>query len=279
MKSEIDQIIQSSTLLYVTMPAKAGGQSLKEFTRKCMKYDDGANMKTNLNHNTDENKRELLTKTYEIPSLITGHINEGHQFVKLIEGVSDNTILIYVHRQETNRLVSAINQVVNDRLCRGDVRMMGEFKDKIIRNESKCIIDEKVLVDLIAERQFEIGDGIDKSLTCAAFDAIEKSKPNMLIINYRQVNQLQEAIAKQHCPDVLSHLPIHINDSAKDEFETHVQLLSEEGKAVLLSDWLERKKESLEWTLDLKDSDRCQRKIRDMERILFTCQDEIVRLI
>ena len=50
------------------------------------------------------------------------------------------------------------------------------------------------------------------------------------------------------------------------------------GDKVPLEDWLEEKRDLLEWTLQLKNGNKCQAKTRAMEDELYACKDELLQV-
>ena len=72
---------------------------------------------------------------------------------------------------------------------------------------------------MIQNMEQEIGNGVYRALTCDVFGAIEANQPNMLILNYKQADELQKALVKHHCPDLLKDgtVPVHVNEVSEKE--------------------------------------------------------------
>ena len=92
-------------------------------------------------------------------------------------------------------------------------------------------------------------------------------------MNYKQANELQKVLSKYHCPDYNSL----VNKNHSIDFDIFVKL-QKDGDLVTMNDWLEAKRDKLEWTFDLKDQQQCQGKTRKMEDDLFSCKDEILQV-
>ena len=84
-------------------------------------------------------------------------------------------------------------------------------------------------------------------------------------------------MAKKHCPDKISQLPIPNNDGLDKRHSGIFVKLSDDVQVddnVSINDWLENKEQLLEWTLDLHKDSSCRGKIRDMEKEMSKCADE-----
>ena len=84
---------QNSDVFFVIMPAK------------------------NLHHKPakSEQLREMLQSSFEIPTLISSHIFNFEYFMNLVKLATDDSLIIYVHRNGTDRLRSAIRHVGSNR--------------------------------------------------------------------------------------------------------------------------------------------------------------------
>ena len=166
-EEKVDAAISNSTQVFITMPAKAAGTSLKRFTKKCMKQEMSDNFinRPNLSKN-------FLTDSFELPSIITSHLYTDQPLVDLAQHGTRQTLIIHVHRDETERLLSGIRHLLTSRVCEKKRRTdIEEFN--ISRNETHCILNEGPVVKLIENRVDEIGFGSPEILTCKAYEAIE----------------------------------------------------------------------------------------------------------
>ena len=231
---------------------------------------------------TPEAMQRLVSNNYIIPPIISSPVENEEAMINLIRGVSDESLIIYVHRQETERLESTIKQIANG-LC--DNKYV-EYAQKVHHNDdgSKCSIDENALLDLVLA---EAAKGAAHTfLTCPSWEAMDTSNPNMLFVNHDQLYKIQIELAKRHCPHVLLEngtLPknitwpmttmetiqkgtivIKLNDVAKGEVEV-------EG-------WIEKKIHHLHWGFNLKKDTSCQSRVKDMGDETYNCFEGIVQM-
>lgn len=217
-------------------------------------------------------------------------------FIQLINGVTDETLIVYIHRHETDRLASAIEHVVKQ-VCRnahGIDSGRGPYfsvnldtltdrvhiiDDKENDGTKSCIVEEGALIEeMIQKRTREIGSGTQDSFSCETFDALENSRPNMILLNYHQADKLQNMIAKHHCPELLPKLPIHANVATSNKIANFVRLKVDETIDVPIKDWINEKKQLIEWAFGLYDNASCRGKFRDVEQKLFKCDDQSLEL-
>ena len=294
----MDDLVKSSKQIFITMPAKAAGSSMKSFTQKCMKNHTSLNEDNFFNH--EGSVLDMMTRTYELPSIITGHIYKDSTMMRIIKGASDDTLVLYINRHETDRLVSAAQTVV-DRLCEGKLTDLEEFKDSVhirydnnvdvarnnrggskgkymdiykLRTKGACTIQEDALSNILQQHKKETSKSTFNALSCSVFDAIDDNKPNMAIVNYKQANRLQKLLAKYHCPELLEEKAVHNNIGSR-HVTKYVKLSSEGGREVLLDEWMEKKRDLIEWGFGLKKDITCQGKVRKIQRELSSCIDEM----
>lgn len=267
-----ETLIQSSKQIFITMPAKAAGVSLNLFMRQCVKdYDTDV---LNAIINDKDRIQKLLSQSYQLPSIISNHVHSSEALINLAKGTSDDSLIIYLHRKETDRMVSAIRQVANY-LCRVD-----KTNEKFRLADDTCTIEEEGLVEIIRERRSEIGNGAQDILQCETFDSIEENRPNFVVMNYQQVSQLQVALAKKYCPELVDKDPIHRN-SGNSKGKMLVKLantIDNNNEYPSLDEWLEKKRNVIEWSQGSYQKSSCRSKVRDMERHLFNCEKETLAL-
>lgn len=276
---EMKQLVHQSDQIFIAMPTKAAGSSLRIFVNsKCMKY-RAQDYTFNAGWRA---KRSFLQDVYETPKVIASHI-KGNELVSLIQQMTRNSLLIYIHREETDRVISAVRHIVDMRLCSEEQiwkrTPLVNGKDNesfVIRNGTRCIITDETLFNQVVthKRRLEIGQGAPEALTCEFYDAIKENSPKMVFMHYTQSDRLMELIANKYCPN---EKPFHANanTNVKKDIASMVNL-TRTGELVGLNDWLEKKRNVLEWSLDLKQGATCQGRTRKMEDILFSCSDEIV---
>ena len=89
---------------------------------------------------------------------------------------------------------------------------------------------------------------------------------------------LQRVLAKRYCPEVLESdkFPFRIN-VAEEKKEIMIRLNSDSSRLEPISDWVEVKRNMIEWTSGMKKDVGCLDKVGETERNLFSCQDELVQ--
>lgn len=275
-EEDLDKLLQSTNLVMLGIPAESAKQSesMGAFAKEC------SESKGIEYHNERISQQWLgFSDQYELPSLVGKHFVKKNDLDYIIQGATDETLIIYVHRHETDRLLSAIEYVVDKRLCTGKLNKHSEsftIHNATDDRESYCAVDESILVDIIDKQSEEIGFN---QLPCSFHDSIEENKPKMVAIDYKQVNKLQRTLAKHHCPEILSRLdeetPL-INSATETEIPTYIKLSSDSSKEVLLSEWVEIKRNYLALVFDLNKKHQCRGEIKDIEEKMSTCNDEIV---
>ena len=234
----LDIMIAQAKQIYIAMPAKAAGSSLKAFTSECA----GIGMKNlpdNLLNSSPDTKKDVFTKELKVPSILSSHIYSDNAMVQLVKHSVRKTLLIYMHRDETDRVISAVRYIVPRHFCMKEPQTASV--EVTLNNSTDCIVDELPLVNLIEEKKFEIGIGGNKILTCKTYDAIEDNAPDMVFIHYTKANQLQKLIPKHHCPDMMLKLKnVNTKKTVRGGKGLHVRL-AQGGDIVNLESWLEEK--------------------------------------
>eukprot|EP00984_Skeletonema_dohrnii_P004869 scaffold1714_cov78-Skeletonema_dohrnii-CCMP3373.AAC.1 len=152
-------------------------------------------------------------------------------------------------------------------------------KTVISKNETHCILDEGSMVDWIAKRHREVGGGTTGILTCKLYDALQENAPQLVFLNYKQIDNLQTLLAnKHHCPELLDELPIKVNVANEKEQKIFLYDGNENKGVVRIEDWLEAKGPLMEWALNLRSAASCQAKTVHMEDELFGCPDEALKV-
>eukprot|EP00536_Pseudo-nitzschia_multiseries_P016448 jgi/Psemu1/313184/fgenesh1_kg.1118_\ len=168
-----------------------------------------------------------------------------------------------MHREETARYLSAIQQRVTVRYCPN----VGEDEIGSLAIDN-CVIPETKLIALIKTREKEIGNGAAKILSCESYDAIDDNAPNNFVfVHYKQANRLQRLLAKKFCPEYLDESP-YVRNAASDKPKISVLLDSttttttaaaadttssqqqqqqQQQRLVPLEEWLDAKRDLLEY--------------------------------
>ena len=225
----------------------------------------------------EERSRVFHTKL-ELPKLLASHVKSDKALIRLFRQSSRDSLTILTYREETDRIISAIRHIVQT-TCLGSRKdfALGEYI--MDESENKCVFNEKAIGDLIlAPKRQEVGGGASEIMTCSFFEAIEANFPNMVFLNYKKADELIKVLTKYHCPD-LSNVSFHKNtatNGSKGKNDFFVKLV--DGNDVDLDDWLEKKRDNIEWTFDFSFEDQCKSKVRKMEDELFACDDGILQV-
>ena len=281
--NELDKLVNKTEQVFIGMPAKASGSSLGKFAMEyCMKnYTHLSNEFFGWYFNLEDKILEMISNNFQVPNILVSHLGSEHALLKLVQGANDDSLIIYVHRHESDRLLSAVDQVV-EKICSNRLTDLEEFKGTATIEDGRCIIKESALYEMVKKQKQEIGNSVYRALTCDFFEQVEENKPKMIIMDYRQTNQLQIALAKHYCPKMLNDglIPVHINKAGekqkKWQMDIYVRLSNHVTRVEPLREWLKAKRNVLEWALRPKVG--CQGKIRDMEEQLFACNDGIVHI-
>lgn len=264
------------------MPGMSAGTSLEAFTKSCTNIDAPQNYLTAL-----RSSRSSFTDHLEIPKIIAQHVTRGNDFLGYLAKYSNrDSLMIYVHRDEQERLISAVKHVAKNSLCAENRPALPrplteEIFDGVTRNTTHCIINEEPLLKVIEQGVGQIGLGTSSILTCRTYDAFERNAPNLVFMNYKQAGKLQTALAKRYCPDRVGEKPEFINTEKDNPLNVYVRLSQHNMQEVSLNYWLSAKAEVIQFALQLDfntapktENNICEAKTRRMEDDLFNCPDE-----
>ena len=277
----MDKLLSKYKQVFVIMPAKAAGTTFRSFTKKCMV---SMNLNAFVDHAPQLLKFEKDVDTafrseLKMPTLISSHVDKARDLHELLRSATDDTLIVYIHRQETNRLLSAINHVITSRYCSLKTTPAGIT----MVAENHCNVEEGFLIETIRKRGVEIGMGNTRMLTCETFESIKDNGANLAFMNYKQAGQLQKLLAKHHCPSVTKEVQVNVGSDKKMTVSVVLEegpgnnnngTLSSLGAFVPLEKWLLHKAPVLEYSLELKRDVSCQATTRKIERELFACGDQ-----
>jgi len=265
-RDSLDTLLHNVDQVYISMPAKAAGSSMKAFAISCTNVD--IKIHVNLFNKVPRinGKRpigEYLTESFEPPSLIASHLYSDIEFTHLVKHSTTRSLIIYMHRDEPSRVLSGIKQVADMKLCPE-------------KKSEPCTVREQDLVAAIKKKRGEIGFGATEILTCDSYDALDDNAPNFVFVHYTQASRLQKLLAKRFCPAKLNQpAEASVRNASTNKRKIHVELqMDKDNSIVSLEEWLEAKKGLLEYALELRESASCQAKTRAMEEKLFQCPDE-----
>jgi len=253
----LNQLIANAKQIFITMPAKSAGASLKAFVDNCAGSTEDSFI------NNGDKIDDFMTSSLHLPKVIVAHSYGKRAMNRLLEHMTRDTLLVYIHCEETERLRSAIKHVTKTILC-------WEQNDN---NIDPCEIDEQVLIQSLQNQFAEIGLGARRILTCEVFNKIDETVPKMVFLNYKQADKLQELISNHHCPELSN--PVHLNTEEQREVRAKINLMN--GKnSTTIEDWVEAKGKLLEWGFGFNKKGPCERRTRSMEDQLFACEDGIL---
>lgn len=278
LNQDMDSLVASARQIFVTMPAKAGGTSIKQFASRCSKKKTIDNV---LNSGNERFWKQFLVKSLHVQPIIASHLYTDAPLIRLAQYPTREMLIIHIHREESSRVVSGVKQV-SRHIC----NFAGSYANQqqitkqfnVRKNKTHCILDEGSMVDEIAARGSEVAVATHDLLTCQSYKAIQENDPQLVFLHYKQVDKLHTLLAKHHCPEMLDELPIRANAGDANPLKVLLHKGTDHVKnAVDIEEWLHAKGPALEWTLKLRRGASCQAKTTHMEDELFGCPDEALR--
>lgn len=278
-EEDVNRRISEAKQVFVTMPAKAGGSSLKRFGKRCNKSEFDDNF-----INDDYKVKDFMSWSMDLPKVVVAHSYLDETIIRLAQTTPNDVLTIFIYREESERKVSSIKHVVQSRFCDG-LGMPGfdHVKDyvHVKKNETHCVIeDEAELMKNIIERPlWEVGYDTDVILSCELYDAIDDNNPNILMVNYKHVDELQGVLAKHHCPEIQHLLPLHDNVASQKNNWAYIKT-RETGEEVPLAEWAKSKQQLWSWAFDSREKigKFCKGKTRKLEKEMFRCEDQVADL-
>ena len=206
------------------------------------------------------------------PKIIASHLYTAEPLTELVTNLPSEVLLIYVHRNERDRLMSAIKHVIKKlpiKLC--NVRYDGKNRT--------CVLTEDKLIEFIRTGYHEIGKSQAKFLTCEVYEAIERNSPNMVFMSFKEADRLQQVLAKYHCPE-LDH-PVHSNVDSEKQIHPQVQIQEQPEEVLVdLEEWVNLKADFISLAFKLQNQDGCQAQglSREMEKKLHECPTRMMKV-
>jgi hypothetical protein len=275
-----NNLVSDAKQIFIVVPPKAAGTTLRKFVSKCIgRQVSHADLGRN-----EEGLEKFMVERLHVPKVMAGHLLREKTLLDLLQHTTKNTLLIYVHREETARLRSAIKYVVQSVVCdKSKAAVIGDWNHEawgsIPSNETHCEIEESTLINTVIKgRQSEISVGAPEIMTCEVYDKIERTAPKMVFLHYKQVDRLQKIIGEHHCPELnfSDERLVHENVASNKKMSVSVKLKNDE-RSIGLEEWIEAKGELLEWGFfQTKKEQTCVAEMRKMEEELFACEDEIL---
>ncbi len=274
----MDKLLSRYKQVFNVMPAKAAGTSSKAFAEGCMTFANGPLLMKQKFDNILSNKQnfdEVFGLELKTPAVISSHLYSSRDFKDLLVGATGDTLIVFMYREETDRVISAIRYMYGYLIC----KRLGKHKGvTMVGNE--CRVQEKELmnnIERLRKKVNEITISNNQLLTCETYEIIKEHSPNVVFVNYNQFSKLQKLLSKHHCPQHNTEVRQNVGS---DLMPTSVVLEgpANNGTVVSMSDWLANKRTLLEYRFRLKDNVSCQGTTRKIERELSACSDETVAI-
>lgn len=271
LKSNLPNLLEGTKQVIVFSPAKAGGTSMKLFATQC--GNDG--LHPHYEDNFINNKmllKSFLLNSFKPPKIIASHLfNNSEALIDFIKYSGRKSLIIYLYREETDRLMSAIRYVVKDRLCDGN-----NHNVNFSAIDATCTISEKYLVDEIILKKFaELGFSVPDQLNCDLWQSIDEAGPTLFFINYKKSLLLQTKLAEHYCPLALAQkVMVDADRKASTLYFVHLENSKE---IVPLEDWLQAKESSIEFALQISGGS-CKHRAREVEDAMSSCSDLAVQV-
>ena len=271
-EEDMDHLLSKYKQVWIIMPAKAAGTTLKAFAIECMEANGMTNTADIDNILTFPKLTEqALLKQLEVPPLVASHLYSGKNFCDVMKHAGEDTLVVYSHREETSRLLAGIKTVLDIYHC------AKEYKGKgVTFVNGACHVQEGVLINAIKQKIREIGLGNTQILTCQSYDCIKDNGPNLIFLHYKKASQLQKLLANHYCPaqnDLVENV-----GSELQMVNVVLEGQTVNGQVVSLDDWLSAKRSMLEMSLLLKTNVSCQAITRDIEHELLVCPNEALHI-
>lgn len=271
---DVDHLLSKYKQVYIIARPKAAGSTFNAFARECMASTGSTSFpEYDILNKRNEMKLDFRNQL-ELPSLLASHAWNPHQACTVMKHASKDSLIVFSHREETERLMSAIKMVTSHWKQHGKKEFV-----KVFNKGKEAHIQETFLMNWIGSRQGEMS--ANSQWTSDVYNCIRENRPNFVFMNYKQASKLQKLIAKHHCPEFKDE--VKKNVAAEKDKTVMVELEGDAGSStngtlVSLDDWLKAKKELLELVLRMKEDVPCQGTMRDIEDALFACPDETLLL-
>jgi len=269
----MDQILADHKMVYFLMPALGAGSTVKHFVSQCMagkrSFSDGEdNILNKWHEGKDLSLKEALTDSLEVQTLLVSHAYTDETLVDLMKHATRNSLIVYVHREETDRIKASVRHVV-ERMCPPE--------------PEQCKLKENDVVEAISKQGTEMTIGMSQILTCNTYEAIGENRPNLIFLDVKQLDALFPLVAKHHCPHRAELETISMNTHRQRRI-IFVELnkgIHSGGSSIYfldLADWVEHKGEILEYVMDFKKDVTCQATTRNLEDDFVQCPSRALLL-
>ena len=213
--------------VFIFMAAKAGGTSLKEFADDCYRETVGGDAFAKAKRPRDNFMNQpselmsYLLQSLQVPKIVASHLLGPTPLLDTVRHASRKSIFIYVYREETDRLLSAIRHVVTTRLCNSDGYSYRKAFQRPIHSRKAvfglelstaqdgagrktCTFDEEPFVrEVIVKAAQEVGFSVPSQLNCDVWGELQETGPDrFFFVHYSAVDHVQAALAAKYCPAV-----------------------------------------------------------------------------
>ena len=263
---ELDEMLSDFEQVFLLMLPKAAGISLGAFSSACFNSTDAGIYSPESTYFRD---------SASPPTLLASHIVKLETLLKIVKHATKKTLIVMTYREETSRYLSGIRHVLAARTCflgkkEGHVLDMSETN-----GTTWCTVSEDYAMKIIKERQAEIGIGVPEHLTCDFYQSMVSNAPNFMFVDFSRASELQKILAKHYCPELMAQ-PMKYNMASQST--TRVRLRLKNGEEVELTEWLQAKKNVLEFATDARANATCQATTRYMEDELNRCGSQSMQV-
>ena len=272
---DLEQRTNSAGMTFVLPPYKAGGSSLYMFQQRC-NFKPSKRMKMDKVLRDREMLKDFFELNEEVPKFLMTHVASTDVLTDLIYHASPDSLIIFLYRNERDRLVSAVKHILEHRACASWGIFQEHYEALVAEKDvTKCLVREEALVELIrSNRPYEIGGSVRNILSCELFDLIRENDPNILFMEYSKQDELQRILAKGNCPELIPQIPMHTNTSGGP---LDVFIVRADGKQVPIKEWLKGKAHLLELlTTPQSEQAGCGLERKQIEEAISFCPESTV---
>ena len=279
-----DEIVDRVNQAFILAPPKGSGSSLTTFSRVCA---DGHKFPA-------FNEANMIDEIFmhpTFPSVIVQHIFQPGMITHMMNTLPQDALIILIYREESKRKASGVKHIAETRLCGNQVRTPSGFGDLekavgLKYEGEQCVIENELqFIERVVERRFdEVAGEMNHIMSCPFHEALKNHFPNVVMVNYKQIDDVQVALSKKFCPHKYAAGKIPVEEqNVSGQKTTHPQIrLRETGERVSIVDWVEDKRPfmdfALHWDEEQDDFTSCQSDTRLYENTMMTCKDKAVRL-
>lgn len=233
---------------------------MKLFAKDCT----GVNRDANWLYSSKRTQQYLKQQMYTVPPFLSARISSARMFQRLLQNAITSSLVIYIHREDTDRFRSSIKQVI------------------ATRKYSKLdVVDEDAVYKEIAQKSMEIRLSGSSLLTCPVYRSIEENRSNVVFVGIDKMDDLLNLLVRNFCPSYsLSNNRAHVNQGVNKPSQL-VRLGEKSGRpegatndTVSLDEWIEAKLPLLEHAYEQRSRASCHGETRRIEQEVLACPDQ-----